>query len=350
MASTLRLSIAALSLSLLALLAEPSSNTNPVYSPCSDTTVQKSDGFSFAIAFAALTAFFVNTSVQLSPCDRRLSLSSSSNAEIALFRPKVDEISLLTINTTNGFTPGFGNPRYLLTAKEGLVEGASGIGTGGIEQAIPGSKTGIIRLLPELLSSAFTSRCRGSRLIRAIPTLHYISILLPVWTCAYAYVPGIFEVLVISALLISCNSLWIFQASTGGYMVAFAGQKYAAISSPAFVANSTYTVTSFTLVLTFQKGRLQNLYWKRDGCASCSGNSSFVCLNNQDCAIKTNSCKNQGGSVDCSLGIQLAFSGTDKHEGVFNSWYEVSNLRQYSLYGLYSNLKGSLTSQYNSFF
>lgn len=104
MASTLRLSIAALSLSLLALLAEPSSNTNPVYSPCLDTTVQKSDGFSFAIAFAARTAFFVNTSVQLSPCDRRLSLSSS-NAEIALFRPKVDEISLLTINTTNGFSP-----------------------------------------------------------------------------------------------------------------------------------------------------------------------------------------------------------------------------------------------------
>jgi hypothetical protein len=241
--ASLRLSIVALSLSLLAFLAEPSSDTNHVYSPCSDTTVQKSDGFSFAIAFAARTAFFVNTSVQLSPCDRRLSLSSS-NAQIAVFRPKVDEISLLTINTTGSFTPD----------------------------------------------------------------------------------------------------------STGGYMVAFAGQKYAARSLPAFVANSTYTVTSFTLVLEFQKGRLQNLYWKRDGCASCSGNSSFVCLNNQDCAIKTNSCKNQGGSVDCSLGIQLAFSGTDKHEDVFNSWYEVSNLRQYSLYGLYSNLKGSLTSQYNSFF
>ncbi|KAF7149276.1 hypothetical protein RHSIM_Rhsim03G0063400 [Rhododendron simsii] len=233
MASTLRLSIAALSLSLLALLAEPSSNTNPVYSPCSDTTVQKSDGFSFAIAFAARTAFYVNTSVQLSPCDRRLSLSSS-NAEIALFRPKVDEISLLTINTSNGFTP-----------------------------------------VDQWLSQLVVVR---------------------------------------------------FADSTGGYMVAFAGQKYAAISSPAFVANSTYTVTSFTLVLTFQKGRLQNLYWKRDGCASCSGNSSFVCLNNQDCAIKTNSCKNQGGSVDCSLGIQLAFSGTDKHEGVFNSWYEDSDI------------------------
>jgi len=31
-------------------------------------------------------------------------------------------------------------------------------------------------------------------------------------------------------------------------MVAFAGRKYAARSPLAFVANSTYTVTSFTLV------------------------------------------------------------------------------------------------------
>lgn len=34
-------------------------------------------------------------------------------------------------------------------------------------------------------------------------------------------------------------------------MVAFAGRKYAARSLPAFVANSTYIVTSFTLVRTF---------------------------------------------------------------------------------------------------
>lgn len=32
-------------------------------------------------------------------------------------------------------------------------------------------------------------------------------------------------------------------------MVAFAGRKYAARSLPAFVANSTYIVTSFTLVM-----------------------------------------------------------------------------------------------------
>lgn len=222
-------------------LGESSSDSNKVFSPCGDAAVQRSDGFTFGIAFAGRTAFYFNNSVQLSPCDRRLGLAS--NAQLSVFRPKVDEISLLTINTSN-----------------------------------------------------------------------------------------------------------FFPDSVGGYMVAFAGRKYAARSLPAFVANSTYIVTSFTLVQEFKKGRLQNLYWKRDGCASCSTKSNFVCLNNQDCAIRTNSCKNRGGSVDCSIGIQLAFSGTDKHESVFNSWYEVENLRQYSLFKLYSNLRDSLTSQYNSFF
>ncbi|KAK9068537.1 hypothetical protein SSX86_012652 [Deinandra increscens subsp. villosa] len=219
---------------------ESSSDNNHVFSPCADSTIQKSDGFTFGIAFAARTAFFFNSTVQLSPCDRRLSLSSG---QLSVFRPKVDEISLLTVNSSN--------------------------------------------LQPDTI---------------------------------------------------------------GGYMVAFAGRKYAARSIPAFVANSTYIVTSFTLVMEFQKGRLENLYWKRDGCSSCSGKSNFVCLNNQDCAIRTNSCKYRGGTVDCSIGIQLAFSGTDKHATVFNSWYEVKNLRQYSLFGLYQNLKDSLTGQYNSFF
>ncbi|XWS59361.1 hypothetical protein CRYUN_Cryun08bG0114900 [Craigia yunnanensis] len=203
------------------LLVESSDDTNHAYTPCSDTKVQLSDGFTFGVAFASRQSFLFNSSLQLSPCDRRLSLSNS-NSRVALFRPKVDEISLLTINTSS-FSPDL----------------------------------------------------------------------------------------------------------VGGYMVAFAGRKY---------------------VLEFKKGRLQNLYWKRDGCAQCSGNSNFACLNKQDCAINTNSCKNHGGSVDCSLGIQLAFSGTDKHLSALNSWYEVENLRQYSLYGLYSNLRDSLTSQYNKIF
>uniref|UniRef100_A0A2P2Q4A0 Uncharacterized protein LOC105133355 isoform X2 n=1 Tax=Rhizophora mucronata TaxID=61149 RepID=A0A2P2Q4A0_RHIMU len=225
------------------LLGVESDDNNRMFSPCGDTKVQRSDGFTFGIAFASRTAFYHNgnTSFQLSPCDSRLSLSSQ-NAQISVFRPKVDEISLLTINTSS-FSPD----QY------------------------------------------------------------------------------------------------------GGYMVAFAGRKYAARSLPAFVANSTYTVTSFTLVLEFKKGRLQNLYWKRDGCAKCAGSSSnFVCLNNQDCAIKTSTCKNHGGQVDCSLGMQLAFSGTDKHFQVLNSWYEVANLRQYSLYGLYANLRDTV-SQLNIF-
>ncbi|KAK7846536.1 uncharacterized protein LOC112019206 [Quercus suber] len=245
MAMAMAMAMAVLAMLLLMMTTTlDADNTNGLYQPCGDTKIQRSDGFTFGIAFSTKDSFYYNQnqSHQLSPCDRRLSLATL-NSQLAVFRPKVDGISLLTINTSS-FSPD----------------------------------------------------------------------------------------------------------TYGGYMVAFAGRKYAARSLPAFVANSTYIVTSFTLVLEFQKGRLQNLYWKRDGCASCSGKSNFVCLNKQDCAIRTSSCKNRGGSVDCSLGIQLAFSGTDKHLMALNSWYEVENLRQYSLYGLYSNLKNSLTNQYNDFF
>ncbi|GLT60894.1 hypothetical protein SLA2020_336360 [Shorea laevis] len=199
---------------LVTAVGSDAADTNGVYQPCADTKIQRSDGFTFGIAFSSKESFYYNQSHQLSPCDRRLSLASLTS-QLALFRPKVDEISLLTINTTANFFPD-------------------------------------------------------------------------------SYV-----------------SLW---------------------------------PSSF----------------RRVGCRICIGkemdvlhaqaNSNFVCLNKQDCAIKTSSCKGRGGTVDCSLGIQLAFSGTDKHLTALNSWYEVENLRQYSLYGLYSNLKNSLTSSYNSFF
>eukprot|EP00252_Welwitschia_mirabilis_P022754 TRINITY_DN624_c0_g1_i1.p1 TRINITY_DN624_c0_g1~~TRINITY_DN624_c0_g1_i1.p1 ORF type:complete len:243 (+),score=32.57 TRINITY_DN624_c0_g1_i1:88-816(+) len=218
-------------------------DTNHVYSPCRDARIQKNDGFTLGIAFADRASFYQNN-VEYSPCDRRLVLSSK-NAQVAVFRPKVDQISLLTINTSTG---SFSPEQY------------------------------------------------------------------------------------------------------GGYMVAFAGSKHAARSTPTFVADQSLIITSFTLVLEFNKGRLQNLYWKKDGCDSCKGKTSFVCYKKTSCAIRLSQCKSKGGSVDCSLGIQLSFSGTDKHYAVLNSWYEISNLRQYSLYGLYSNLKNSLTSQYNKFF
>lgn len=215
-------------------------DTNEVYDPCSDAKVQKSDGFTFGVAFSTKESFFFNQT-QLSPCDRRLALAGTS-AQLVVFRPKVDEMSLLSVNSST-FSP----------------------------------------------------------------------------------------------------------SKSGGHMVAFAGRKYAARSPPVFVADNTNIITAFTLVLEFQKGTLQNLFWKSNGCDSCSG-SNFVCLNQTDCAVPVNKCNDQGGSIDCSLSIQLAFSGTDKDNAVLNSWYEVKNLRQYSLYGLFSNLKDSVTNPFSNLF
>lgn len=77
-------------------------DTNHVFDPCSDAKVQKKDGFTFGLAFSSKESFFSNN-VQLSPCDSRLSLSGG-NSQLAVFRPKVDEISLLSINSSN-FSP-----------------------------------------------------------------------------------------------------------------------------------------------------------------------------------------------------------------------------------------------------
>ncbi|CAL5329174.1 unnamed protein product [Camellia sinensis] len=157
-------------------------DTNHVFDPCLDAKVKRYDGFTFGLAFSTKESFIFNET-QLSPCDRRLLLAGST-AQLAMFKPKVDEISLLTLNGTQ----------------------------------------------------------------------------------------------------FNLNM-------TGGYMVAFAGRQYAARSVPIFVADMTNTVTSFTLIrpiqsnlmlLEFQKGTLQNLYWKKFGCASCTG-KSVVCLNHTDC-------------------------------------------------------------------
>ncbi|CAL9237056.1 unnamed protein product [Arabidopsis halleri] len=90
---------------------------------------------------------------------------------------------------------------------------------------------------------------------------------------------------------------------------------------------------------------LQNLYWKRDGCASCKGNQNFVCLNKQDCAIRTPSCKGLG-----RFGW-IAVSGFGWHFLALISTWRFSTrgmksriLSSIFLYGLYSNLKSSLTN------
>ncbi|KAI4298408.1 hypothetical protein L6164_031973 [Bauhinia variegata] len=211
-------------------------DTNDVYSPCVDAKVQIRDGFSFGIAFSSKDSFTQgNQGPQLSPCDSRLNLAGKG-AQLAVFRPKVDEISLLTINSS-------------------------------------------------------------------------------------------------------------FDQAAAGYMVAFAGHKYAARSLPIMVADRSHTITSFTLVLEFREGTLQNLYWKSFGCDACSGES--VCLNNQDCAVPNSKCYKNGGN-GCNIAIQTTFSGTDKNLDALNSWYEVRKLRQYSLVGLFSDLRDSITAPFNN--
>ncbi|KAK9671884.1 hypothetical protein RND81_12G061400 [Saponaria officinalis] len=207
-------------------------DTNLVQDPCSDAKVQRWDGFTFGLAFSSKQSFYASDQVQLSPCDTRLQLANK--AQLAIFRPIIDEISVLTINST---------------------------------------------FKPEM---------------------------------------------------------------SGGYMVAFAGRKYAARSPPIFVADQTNTVTTFTLVLEFEKGTLQNLYWKNFGCDSCN-KKSHICTDHQECAVPTSKCNGNGGPVDCTITVQLTFSGTDKNQDVLNSWYEVKNMRQFSLYSLFDKLQDSVT-------
>lgn len=90
----LTLLLLAYSASGLDLVKFTESDTNPVYSPCGDTTVQVGDGFTFGLAINSNASFY-DKGIQYSPCDQRLNLSSG---QLTLFRPKVDEISLLTIN------------------------------------------------------------------------------------------------------------------------------------------------------------------------------------------------------------------------------------------------------------
>ncbi|XP_047151247.1 uncharacterized protein LOC124823142 isoform X3 [Vigna umbellata] len=225
-------------MAVMAMFVVDAADTKDVYSPCLDAKVQKGDGFTFGIAFSDRLVFSPDNGPQLSPCDKRLELTNKG-AQVAAFRPKVDEISLLTINRST-LDPG-----------------------------------------------------------------------------------------------------------RNGHMVAFAGKKYAARSLPIMFADHSHTITSFTLVLEFQEGTLQNLYWKSFGCDACPKGSS--CLNQQDCAVPNTECQKDGEDI-CNIGIQLTFSGTDRNLDALNSWYEVKNLRQYSLYGLFSDLRDSIIGPYEKLF
>ncbi|KAL8143596.1 hypothetical protein V2J09_016628 [Rumex salicifolius] len=122
-------------------------------------------------------------------------------------------------------------------------------------------------------------------------------------------------------------------SASGGYMVAFAGNKYAATSTPTFVADAARVVTNFTLVMEFWKGVL----YKFD-CKECEAEE---CVDHQDCTVQASKCK---GDAECNVGINVMFSGTDKHHKVLTSWYAINSLREYSLFGMYSTLRNRITN------
>ncbi|XP_062110798.1 uncharacterized protein LOC133822467 [Humulus lupulus] len=138
------------------------------------------------------------------------------------------------------------------------------------------------------------------------------------------------------------NSSLFVIAAIGGYMVAFAGQKYAARSQLILVADDAHIITSFALVLEFDRGTLVNFHCRKFGCADCARDKSFVCLNKEDCALQRSKCINQEGTFECPISIQLTFSGTGKNLNTLNSLYELKILRHNSLLGLFHSLTRSL--------
>lgn len=84
---------------MMMMLVADGADKNKIFSPCSDARIQRLDGFTFGLAFSSKESFTFNNT-QLSPCDQRLALQSKQS-QLALFRPKVDQISLLTINSSS---------------------------------------------------------------------------------------------------------------------------------------------------------------------------------------------------------------------------------------------------------
>ncbi|CAI5461032.1 unnamed protein product [Closterium sp. Yama58-4] len=81
-----------------ALVLVQAGDRNTVYDPCKDADpVQKGDGFSFAIGFGGISATWNKSS----PCFAETLQILPPGVEVAVFRPKVDELSLLRINNVS---------------------------------------------------------------------------------------------------------------------------------------------------------------------------------------------------------------------------------------------------------
>ncbi|CAI7882794.1 unnamed protein product, partial [Closterium sp. NIES-54] len=91
-------SLLSLSIVIAALVLVQAGDRNTVYDPCKDADpVQKGDGFSFAIGFGGMSATWNKSS----PCFAETLQILPPGVEVAVFRPKVDELSLLRINNVS---------------------------------------------------------------------------------------------------------------------------------------------------------------------------------------------------------------------------------------------------------
>jgi hypothetical protein len=83
----------------------------------------------------------------------------------------------------------------------------------------------------------------------------------------------------LSSHLVPCNCFWQENFSGGGFAVVYAGSKFAAVSSPKFVANSSYHITSLSMVLLLSNLQLgchflPDFFWA----GFCEVETRFWCL------------------------------------------------------------------------
>ncbi|GAQ81596.1 hypothetical protein KFL_000850120 [Klebsormidium nitens] len=216
---------------LLSLVLGAFADDNPVYNPCGDApAVARGDGFTFAVALGSDPTFWHG----LSPCDPNLVQVPEilpSGTSMAVFRPKVDELSLIRFNN---------------------------ISLNNLNNQFPGNQS----------------------------------------------------------------------------LMVYAGSYPAYISVPKTYRTPLGQVPTFSLVLDFNRGKLRNILWKNEDCKTCE---KQYCFNNRNCAVPQATCDQSRGTDPnrCRLALQVAFSGTDKNMVPMQSWYQIAQLKQYSITGLY---------------
>ncbi|KAJ7533412.1 hypothetical protein O6H91_13G047500 [Diphasiastrum complanatum] len=135
-------------------------------------------------------------------------------------------------------------------------------------------------------------------------------------------------------------------------LIVYAGVNSTIVSKPRSFLVPYGRVPEFNLILQFENGNLTHLLWENENCASCGANSP-ACVQGS-CATAESICQNATSSnatdtttddsSPCRLGINIAFSGTDKNNRLLETWYQVSQVQKFSLSNLFLNAKTALLS------